>query len=306
MSAKCRLLLAEMDRAVGPHNVYNIYDNCAGYGPNRQAANLTDGDNDAEGSDRAGLAQWLEASGKDMRWLRKFLRDNLSNLPAAYAELDALGGAPENGGGGYDWTCGQFEAIPKYFKRPEVRAALHLPAVNGATFDYKTSGPASVVLYPDLIKKIRVLIYYGDADTCVPYIGNQEWTTSMETTGVVTEVRVRACALRVGTERARGHREAAGPLGTLWRWSRGGCPTHTRTLTRTAYGWLIAHSRALLQVAPWHPWYVSRDSAPSGYATSYSNDFTFITIKLAGHQVPKNVPATALEFFTRFVDNTPF
>ena len=36
-------------------------------------------------------------------------------------------------------------------------------------------GPASVTLYPDLIHKLdRVLIYNGDADTCVPYVGNEE------------------------------------------------------------------------------------------------------------------------------------
>ena len=68
----------------------------------------------------------------------------------------------------------QFAAIPKYFKRADVKAALHLPEENGAVFDYDTSGPASVTLYPDLIKSsLRVLIYNGDADTCVPYVGNQ-------------------------------------------------------------------------------------------------------------------------------------
>jgi hypothetical protein len=33
--------------------------------------------------------------------------------------------------GGYDWTCGQFAAIPQYFKREDVRTALHLPNKNG-------------------------------------------------------------------------------------------------------------------------------------------------------------------------------
>lgn len=26
---------------------------------------------------------------------------------------------------------------------------------------------------------LQVLIYNGDADACVPYIGNEEWTTGM-------------------------------------------------------------------------------------------------------------------------------
>ena len=43
------------------------------------------------------------------------------------------------------------------------------------------AGPASVTLYPDLVKNIRVLIYNGDADACVPYKGNEEWTEGLAT-----------------------------------------------------------------------------------------------------------------------------
>ena len=34
---------------------------------------------------------------------------------------------------------------------------------------------------------MRVLIYNGDSDACVPYKGNEEWTTSLESNGIVTE-----------------------------------------------------------------------------------------------------------------------
>ena len=34
-----------------------------------------------------------------------------------------------------------------------------------------------------------MLIYNGDADSCVPFIGNEQWTSSMATNGVVLEER---------------------------------------------------------------------------------------------------------------------
>ena len=46
------------------------------------------------------------------------------------------------------------------------------------------AGPASVTLYPSLIGKIRILIYNGDADSCVPYKGNAEWIADIEATGL--------------------------------------------------------------------------------------------------------------------------
>ena len=38
-----------------------------------------------------------------------------------------------------------------------------------------------------LAKHLRVLIYNGDADDCVPYHGNEEWTTSLASKGLLVE-----------------------------------------------------------------------------------------------------------------------
>lgn len=210
-----------MSDEVGPHNVYNVYDNCPDTGSNVHA--------------------WLRESGKSMRFLRSFLRENMHDMASAHAALNEMGG-------GYDWTCGQFDALPEYFKRTDVREALHLPNENGAIFSFDSTGPASVVLYPELIQShLRVLIYNGDADSCVPYIGNIEWTTSMETKGIVNQEK------------------------------------------------------------GWHPWYATAEkTSVAGYATTYTNDFSFVTIKLAGHQVPQNMPATSLNMFSRFLDGSGF
>ena len=176
-----------------------------------------------------------------MRWLKHFVRNNMHSH-TLHSDLMALGA-------GYDWSCGQFSAIPAYFKQPEVRKALHLPEESqGSVFHYDSSGPASVTLYPYLIQNLdRVLIYNGDADACVPYIGNQEWTTGMHTQGVVTASKA------------------------------------------------------------WHPWYLQGDPVPVGSATTYKvpgtkNSFAFVTIRLAGHEVPHYTPPQAEEMFKRFVN----
>lgn len=101
---------------------------------------------------------------------------------------------------------------------------------------------------------MRVLIYNGDADDCVPYKGNEEWTTGMAEKGHVTPK------------------------------------------------------------ASWHPWYStasgqSEGYPPAGYATEYTSptgfDFSFVTVRLAGHMVPTFQPAAAFTLFSRFLGKTP-
>merc|ERR1712000_631579 len=69
------------------------------------------------------------------------------------------------------------------------KRALHLDGVQaGASrLSYSRSGPASITLYPELVKKIHVMIYNGDADPCVPYTGNEEWIGQLESRGVLQE-----------------------------------------------------------------------------------------------------------------------
>jgi len=87
----------------------------------------------------------------------------------------------------YRWPCGGIGSLGDWLKRADVRTALHFGAVNPVRFDYSTSGPASIVLWPSLVKQLRVLIYNGDADDCVPYHGNEEWTTNLADQGMLKE-----------------------------------------------------------------------------------------------------------------------
>merc|ERR1712178_481450 len=69
----------------------------------------------------------------------------------------------------------------------DVQEALHLNQPGQSSFGYTTSGPSSILLYPELAKKIRILIYNGDADLCVPYSGNEEWISDLGDKGVLEQ-----------------------------------------------------------------------------------------------------------------------
>lgn len=92
-------------------------------------------------------------------------------------------------GGGFPYTCKSIEGIGDWLVRKDVRKALNLGSVEPGQsgFGYKPFDPYSLTLYPELAKKIRILIYNGDADSCVPYIGNEEWIGELEEQGVLTE-----------------------------------------------------------------------------------------------------------------------
>lgn len=214
LSAECKSLLAKVRAEVGPHNVYDVYDNCPS---------------------TAGL---LERTGKDMVWLADFLRAGIHNGTATRQALLKMNG-------GYDWDCGG--DVASWITSAPVRKALHLDAASeGSSFDYSCSGPASITLWPELAQKIRVLIYNGDADSCVPYNGNEDWVGSLEEKGVIKET------------------------------------------------------------SPWTPWFTSNKASPAGYVTRYqapgaSVDFSFATIRLAGHMAPTFQPEPSLVMLSNFL-----
>jgi len=100
-SSACNALLEQAEDAVGPYNVYNIYDDCP-------------------------LADLWHASHPHVsqRAVRAFHRGrmHLSRL-----ELDAAFEAAFDGvTGGYPWSCSSDRALDGYFTRADVQAALHL------------------------------------------------------------------------------------------------------------------------------------------------------------------------------------
>jgi len=163
--AACRRALLEADLEVGSFNVYNVYDNC----PSPK--------------------EYVDQTGKSMRWLKEQLRDAISPARKAKAHKNIL---EATGPGGFDWDCGGTYPpgkVADFFLRKDVQEALHLNAPGQSGFDYATTGPASVTIYPELAKKIRIMIYNGDADMCVPMAGNEEWITDLEEQGVLKQAK---------------------------------------------------------------------------------------------------------------------
>ena len=143
-SAACNKLLEQADDAVGPHNIYNVYDDCP----------LS--------------AEWHAANPRVSQWaLKRFARSRPTHSRAKLDEdLKAEFGLAD-AAAGFPWNCESDPALDAYFTRDDVQKALHLDGA-GSRFDYDLSGPASQLLWPDIVKKARVLIYNGDADMCVP------------------------------------------------------------------------------------------------------------------------------------------
>ena len=234
-SPECEAAGKQASLEHGNFNVVNLYDNCP---PFKQQQ----------------VAQFYENTGLTPVTLAAILHDNLHDLPAIKAELVQKAG-------GFSWSCEEESLYPVFMSRPDVQKALHLdlptadPRPNSTnnvkTFKYHISGPDSFTLYPSLVKKIRVLIYSGDIDACVPNLGSQMWTSALGKQGVLNVV------------------------------------------------------------APWHPWFDSEGETnfPLGYATNYEvpghpqNDFTFLTIRMAGHMVPNTQPRAAMTFFNHFLHN---
>ncbi len=83
------------------------------------------------------------------------------------------------------------ETIALYLGRPDVAAALHvLPNLHWAvcgsnsSFDYtRTEADERIDVYPTVYNAgVRVLIFNGEADACVPWIDNNNWVASMNFT----------------------------------------------------------------------------------------------------------------------------
>ena len=48
-----------------------------------------------------------------------------------------------------------------------------------SSINYQSTVASLMPLYPTLISNYRVLIYNGNIDACVPYVGDESWTSGL-------------------------------------------------------------------------------------------------------------------------------
>jgi hypothetical protein len=80
-----------------------------------------------------------------------------------------------------DYTCGAETAMDAWLADPAVVAALHVTAGTPG-MKYDKTATDLLPLYSELINKHQILIYSGDTDGCVPYVGTESWTRGLNFT----------------------------------------------------------------------------------------------------------------------------
>lgn len=106
-SAGCSALLGKQSEQVGPHNIYDIYDNCP----------------------RGG--EWMIANGVNMYQVQVALEAELNTGTPATSTLASLTGKEHllgatNPTGGYPWSCGGMDATKTWIQSPGPCLMLRL------------------------------------------------------------------------------------------------------------------------------------------------------------------------------------
>eukprot|EP00039_Didymoeca_costata_P028038 m.19801 g.19801 ORF g.19801 m.19801 type:complete len:487 (-) comp6676_c0_seq2:269-1729(-) len=220
VSAACQDGINRMHQMSGNFEIYDYYDTCYGTHGIQMTA-----------EDRAA---------------------HIADVKAG-APFGAGANAPRTrvGGAVNDYPCGGQEAMSAYLSEQSVVEALHVKAgTKGMNYGPRDRGDLRP-LYATLAQKYRLVIYSGDVDGCVPFVGTEEWTKGL----------------------------------------------------------------GFKKLEEWRAWQAGTNQNASvrinaGYVTTYeakpNHNFTFLTVKGAGHMVPEFKPVAALQFLERFFKNEPF
>jgi carboxypeptidase C (cathepsin A) len=154
LSPKCLGSISEMMTQIGSYNVYNIYDTCG----NDQRRRLEE----SKPKSYSQVASEMSAKTVTVETAQSF------KVSAGY-------GAALN-----DYECGGETAMDEWLADPSVIEALHVKA-GTAGMQYTKTVESLLPLYKDLVARHpdNIVIYSGDTDGCVPYVGTEEWTRNL-------------------------------------------------------------------------------------------------------------------------------
>jgi len=153
LSARCVEKLGLMEVAIGDFDVYNIYDVCGA----DERRRLTD---------------------------KKPMTQVRAEMSAATVTVETADSFTISAGYSQalnDYECGAETAMDAWLKDASVVSALHVTAGTPG-MQYTKTATDLLPLYADLFNRHpnKILIYSGDNDGCVPYVGTEAWTRGLK------------------------------------------------------------------------------------------------------------------------------
>jgi serine carboxypeptidase-like clade 1 len=169
----CCSALTSYERGLGLIDIYGIYNHC-------------DEESDDEERRRRGPSSVVTP--------RQFILSELVRARGgkAHRGRDATALHDLNG------CWGLYDATTAYLNRDVTRRAIHVRSNHEEELAYGPGGGGGwglcgmrgvqydrgetadlLPLYPSLVAKLRITIFSGDNDACVPYIGSQAWTSEL-------------------------------------------------------------------------------------------------------------------------------
>lgn len=161
LSPKCLKSLSKMDEQIGNFYIYNIYDEC---GTDQRRRLLENNNNNNKTKELfSEIRKKLNA--------KEFIVETEDSFKVSGGYTAALN----------DYQCGSEAGMDAWLANPEVINALNVKA-GTVGMKYTKTATNLLPLYSELINKYQMLIYAGDTDACVPYVGIEEFTRNLNYT----------------------------------------------------------------------------------------------------------------------------